>query len=162
VPKTARGERLRKMRCVDIEHRHPRIVTKLIRQMMRKFGVEFEQQQFGLRSQMQRNLSRVAAFAGSELSNDPRLREIHLLRNLPHESARTRDNGGHLQRPLEKSLEEKCAHEQVPENKGADCKGRRANGKRSLHGNRCGKRNGWKNRRRNGQMALFAGRKMLP
>jgi hypothetical protein len=93
-----------------MNHMHAAIPCELPFQCSGQRGVKLEEEQMRIRSHPSRDLTRVHAFPRAILCDHARLSEIHLARDAFHQCLRTGNDGRDLERTLQETLEEKCAH----------------------------------------------------
>src|SRR6266850_167460 len=97
---------------IAMNHMHASIACKLPFQCSCQLRVEFKQEQMRIRCHPSRDLTRVHAFARAVLRDHARLGEIHFAGDTFDHRLRTGYNRGDLEGTLQKTLEEKCAHEE--------------------------------------------------
>jgi hypothetical protein len=102
---------IRQRSGIGMENVDACIAGKLSAQIARKRGIEFEEQEFGIRAHAASDFARMDAFARSVFGDDTGTIEIDFSGHAFHQRLGTGDNGSDLKGPLQKSLEEQNAHE---------------------------------------------------
>jgi hypothetical protein len=104
-------EFLRQSGGIGVDYVDARIIGKLPAEIARKCRIEFEQEQLGTGMHAARDLARMHALPRTVLSDDSWAAEIDFSRNSLDKRLRAGNNGGDLEWPLQKSLEEQDIHE---------------------------------------------------
>src|SRR5207302_8095865 len=95
---------------IVIDNLNACITIELATQIARKRRIELKKKELTIGPHSARDFARMHAFAGTILGDHTSPMEVDLIGHALYQPLGTGDNGGNMNRALEKSLEEKGAH----------------------------------------------------